>query len=122
MTLENLICGYVPDAEEKLKDMTDDINYIEKFLNERQLELPEAYGLPFANHVVMMVERIRNNECINMESTSDEIQPETVAVAEEMLQPLFQKYQIEKNESEIKLMAIYLTLMSENRKEIENYG
>lgn len=119
MTLNNLINSYVENSLEVTRDMNEDIEHIQKFFDERQLEIPEAYGLPFANHIVMLIRRIRENDCIIMDS-ADEMPQHLIDQAEEMLEPLFIKYGAEKNESEIKLMAIYLALINENRKEIES--
>ena len=113
MNMIEAVKKYVPDAMTKNPEITDDISYIEAFMNKHHIHFPEEYMVPFTNHICVLIERMQNNACTHegLEEGADfEISSEAIQYSEQMLDPLFQKYEIQRSESEIKLMAIYLVI------------
>ena len=103
------------ENENDLK-IENDFDYINAFLKENSIVVPENYLPIFENHLHALIDRIRNDECVVIdESETDnidaEINEDDAQLAHTILSGLFSKYGIEESVSEEKLLAIYLTLL-----------
>lgn len=99
----------------ELEEFHDDIDYIENFLEENQIIIPEEFHLTFSNHVIVLLQRIKNNECVIYEdSENNEITQESLENAKKLLKPLFEKYQINESKTEEMLLAIYFGIGGSN--------
>lgn len=99
----------------ELEEFHDDIEYIENYLEENKIVIPEEFYLPFSNHVIVLLSRIKNNECVVYEETENsEITKEALDYAKKLLLPLFKKYHTEENKTEEMLLAIYLGIGGNN--------
>lgn len=96
----------------------NDKEYIYDSLKKRKIKVNPQYATVFDSHIDVLIERLKNNECVNYDDCSfmNEIPERCVREANEILEPLFRKYNVKKNETEIGLFAIYIKL-SEREEE-----
>ncbi len=96
-----------------IADKREDLEYIDNLLGQHDIEIKEPFLLPFINHLVMMLDRFKNGEVSDLaDVSSDEISAESRALAEELLGPLFKKYDVQSETEEI-LIAIYFQSLKE---------
>lgn len=93
-----------------LKHYEEDLNYINQFLNKRDILISEFYQIPFCNHIIMLLERLEKNECSSLDDKEmiQEISHKNFIEAQQFLDPLFKKYHVQPNEVEVALIAIYM--------------
>jgi|GEM_PF-4069786 len=89
-----------------------DLEYIHKFLKEKSIIIPEEYKDVFSNHVNVLIRRLKENQCAELQDLSilDQISVSSFELSEEMLEPLFKKYSVKPNKAEQALMAIYIEM------------
>lgn len=95
-----------------------DKEYIYNALKEMKIVINPQYLEVFDSHVIVLIERIKNNECVNYDDLSfmKEISSACLEISHKILDPLFRKYQIDVNETEIGLFAIYIKLSEREEK------
>lgn len=103
-----------PVSEETLKIRQSIIEQ----LKERELEIPSEYKEVFEHHLDVLIYRLQNNECINYEDSAveDQVSPEDLSMAKDILVPLFAQYKVPENKMEEVLLAIYIQLAKGERK------
>ncbi len=111
MELENIVQLF-PNYQNKIKNYYTDISGINSFLKDKKIVIPEENINTFWNHVIMLLERIQNKELINLEEEvpKKEIDENSLNLANELLEPLFLKYQVTEKNSENILLALYFSL------------
>lgn len=98
-------------SKEKIQGFYDDIEYIESFLEKEKINIPDEIKLTFSNHVFVLLNRIKNNDCTTYsEIPTEEISKISLEQSKNLLNPLFSKYGIEENKMEEILLAIYLEM------------
>ncbi len=122
MNLFELIKENVNRSSEIDANTIEDITCFENGLSSIDFQIAQEYSMQFANHVFEMILRIQKNECsdIEIDESAFELPVGNKQKAADLLQPLFQKYQILNKESEVYLMAIYLTLADSRKGGTEN--
>lgn len=97
----------------------DDKRYIYNELANEGITINPKYESVFSSHVDVLIERLRNNECVNYDDKTfiNDIPTRCVEISRKMLKPLFDKYNVEVNETEIGLVAIYIRLSVEKEEE-----
>lgn len=96
--------------DKTLKKYEQDLKWITTFLDGQDIVIPEFFHVPFCNHIIMLLERLSNNECTSLDNQEmiQEIDEENMELAKEFLTPYFEKYQVQPNPIEEALIAIYL--------------
>lgn len=96
------------------RDVLSDLYIIEDALKTSETVIPDAFKVQFYNHLIALIRRIQNNECVDIgaDALDSEISSR-LPQAKEILDPLLAKYNVINSESEIKLMAIYLSLTAQ---------
>ena len=94
----------------------NDFEHIVEFFRDNNIVIPESYESIFENHLHALIDRVINNQCVSIEESEmdnieSEINKEDYTLAENAVSDLFTKYDREKSTCEIKLLAIYLTLI-----------
>lgn len=88
-----------------------DFHLIDLALEKHAIEIPEKLVAPFYNHIAMLMIRLKGGnltESLLEPALEGEISPECRRIADEILLPVFEKYQAPYNETEVFLLAIYL--------------
>ncbi len=96
--------------EKQINRYLDDLNYIDQFLKKHDIEIPSWICAQFCNHIIMLLQRLENDECAQIEyydESEDMIDDKFKELAIDFLKPLFNKYHIKIKEEEILLIAIY---------------
>ena len=90
----------------------NDKEYIYNKLKELGVTINPQYGMVFDSHINVLLYRLKNNECVYYEDSSfvNELSNRSMDIAHQILDPLFEKYHVYKNEIEIGLFAIYINL------------
>lgn len=90
----------------------NDKEYIYNKLKELDVTINPQYQMVFDSHVNVLLDRLKNNECVIYEDSSfvNELSKRSLDIAHQILEPLFEKYQVNENETEIGLFAIYINL------------
>ncbi len=73
--------------------------------------IPDEFFVTFCNHIHVLLIRLKNNECSNLEVNEDilnEVSKRSMIYAKECLTPLCEKYHVELSQAEQVLFAIYL--------------
>lgn len=100
-------------SDDMIERCRDDLEYINGYLNDKKIEVNESLTLPFVNHIKMMVERLKEHEPSNVEDVENgEIDEKSYKLASDLLDPLFQKYNVF-SKTEIMLLSIYFQTMKE---------
>lgn len=104
------------DMEDVLADCRETRAYIEQFMKEQNIDMPRQYQEVFDHHLNVMIYRLQNNELVEMDDQSgnEQVSSECMRLSEQLMEPLFKKYSVEKNEVEITLVAIYFNLAKES--------
>lgn len=98
-----------------MENMESIREYILNSLNERGICVPEEYREVFENHITVLADRISNNECVNIDVTEmeNELKEENLQLAQEVLEPVFTKFNIEDRKAETALLALYINIAKE---------
>ena len=92
-----------------------DTEYILSKLQENGVAVKPEFEEVFNSHINVLSYRLQNNECVPADDLSflEQIDADDLALGHQILDPLFEKYNVEMNELEIGLFAIYLKLFKE---------
>ncbi len=95
-----------------------DKEYIYNSLKNKGIIINPQYASVFDSHINVLMERLANNACVNYDDCSfmNEIPSSCIKEAHEILDPLFRKYNLDINETEIGLFAIYIKLSEREEK------
>lgn len=97
--------------ENEITDVSDDFEMILTYLENQRILIPEDFQVTFCNHINIMLLRFKTNECADIEVNEDvlnQVSKRSLDYADECLKPICAKYQIELNQAEQVLFAIYL--------------
>lgn len=93
------------------------IGGIEKSLNSKKVFFDEQVRIGFYSHMVSFLRRLKKNELIKDvedQAVLNQIDKENLDLATKLIEPLFDKYEVEGSYSEIILIAIYIQTANKN--------
>lgn len=96
------------NIEDDITEYVSDFEYVNNYLEKENIIINNLLKLQFVNHIYMLLKRMKENELSNFEQNDfDGIDADSYKKAECLLKPLFKKYGINENKTEITLVAIY---------------
>lgn len=103
------------DDFDEIKDIIDEMN---KRLKEEKIILNKQFKIGFYSHIIAFIKRLKEHEKV-ME-ISDEVVTQleewAITLSEELLKPLFEKYNTPIDISEVYLVAIHLQTAKNSRE------
>lgn len=112
----------IEDSE--YQEIKDEVLDIVKKLQERGITFDGHYKVGFYSHMISMIKRLRDGEKV-MEISQDalsEIDQYSIQAAEEVLIPLFTKYDATVDKSEVFLVSIHIQAAKNNIERSEEDG
>lgn len=103
-------------ADDNMNDTTVDSKSIQndilKRLEEQHVIMPNAFREVFEHHLDVLAYRILHDECVTYEDNTmaNQVLSENVKLAQDILKPVFAKYQVVENHMEELLLAIYIQM------------
>lgn len=87
-------------------------NSIVQSLKEKNVVVPAEFKEVFEHHLDVLIYRIQNNECTDYKDAAveDQVTGEDLQIAQDILVPLFDRYNVKENRMEEVLLAIYIQL------------
>jgi len=122
-TLKELKSRFNMEASE-FNAIGDDVLKVVKKLQENNISFDGHYKLGFYSHMISMVKRLRSGEKV-IEITEEvlaELNDYSIKAAEEVLEPLFTKYNTPVDQSEVLLVAIHIQASKNNGEGGEKDG
>lgn len=104
---------------EDFDEILFEIETINKKLQEENIILDEQFRIGLYSHMVSFIIRLKNNEKVNQISDEviSQLDQESTELSRTILEPLFRKYDVVLDMSEVALVAIHLQTIKESNKE-----
>ncbi|SCY79057.1 PRD domain-containing protein [Alkaliphilus peptidifermentans] len=95
---------------EELEEIISEITRIEKNLGQENILLDEQAKVGLYSHMISFIRRLKNNEQVMGigEEIASQIDKKPIRLAEEIAHPLFERYKVLIDLSEILLIAIHI--------------
>lgn len=112
----------IEDTE--FEEIKHEVLEVARKLQQKHINFDGHYKIGFYSHMISLVRRLRNGEKVIeiAQEVMSELSQDSIEASEEVLAPLFIKYNVPVNRSEVLLVAIHIQATKYNEERGDEVG